>query len=63
MQQIIVTFKRDGTVGIETKGFQGAACLKETAALEAALGLEKTSEERTPEFYQAVTQAAKVNQR
>ena len=38
MKSINVTFDADGNSTISTTGFTGTACLKETAALEQALG-------------------------
>jgi hypothetical protein len=38
MKSITVTFDGDGNSAIETTGFVGTACLKETVALEQALG-------------------------
>jgi hypothetical protein len=43
MKSINVTFDADGNSVIETTGFVGAACLKETAALEHALGAKTQS--------------------
>jgi hypothetical protein len=57
MKEIIVSSK-GGKVRIETKGFKGGACLKETLALEADLHLEKESDEKTPEYHQAVVTEA-----
>ena len=48
MKEIIVTI-RNGEAIVETRGFQGAECLKETAELEKALG-EKVEYEMTPEY-------------
>jgi hypothetical protein len=55
MKQIIIDIDTDGSTTITTKGFRGAECLKETLALEAALGV-KISDEKTPEFNQTATQ-------
>ena len=55
MKQIIVTFD-NGKTTIETKGFTGGACLKETADLKAALG-QTTSERKTPEYFATQTTA------
>ena len=38
MKSISVTFDADGNSTITTVGFTGTACLKETSALEQALG-------------------------
>lgn len=47
---IDVTIGPDGTVRIETSGFEGGACEQATRALEDALGTT-TSYEHTSEFY------------
>lgn len=49
MKSINVTFDNDGNSTIETTGFTGTACLKETAALEQALG-NKTKNVNTREM-------------
>jgi Protein of unknown function (DUF2997) len=57
MKSILVTFS-GGQVVVKTEGFAGAACLAATAKLEADLALEKSSDEKTAEYYQQATQAA-----
>ena len=52
MKSINVTFDNDGNSTIETTGFTGTACLKETAALEQALG---ATAKRTPTREMTVT--------
>lgn len=52
MREIIVTIK-DGASTVTTKGFKGAACLKATADLEAALG-RKTGSVPTGEMREQV---------
>lgn len=52
MKRIIVTIGKDAEVKVETQGFEGASCLAETEALEAALG-GATDIEKTREFYHA----------
>lgn len=58
MKQIIVTFD-NGQSTIETKGFTGGDCVKETLDLKKALGVVK-SEKKTPEFFQTATAAQKA---
>lgn len=48
MREIIVTV-RGGNATVETKGFEGAECLAETADLEQALG-KVTATTHTPEM-------------
>ena len=52
MKSINVTFDADGNSTISTTGFTGTACLKETAALEQALG---ATAQRTPTREMTVT--------
>lgn len=51
MKQIIVEVSPDGEITIETRGFKGAACLKESKFLKDLLGKE-LSQQLTPAFYQ-----------
>ena len=55
MKSISVTFDAEGNSVIETTGFVGTACLKETAALEQALG-NKTKNVNTREMTATSTQ-------
>lgn len=50
MKQMIIDFLDNGEIEIETKGFVGDACKKETEFLKAALG-ETIAETLTPAFY------------
>jgi hypothetical protein len=61
MKIVTVTFK-NGKVEIKTTGFVGADCLAATKQLEADLGLEVESDQKTPEFYQQAQVTAKVKQ-
>lgn len=54
MKTITFTLEKDGTVKVETSGFQGASCVKETESFERALGLDPKREYK-PEFYQTQT--------
>ena len=51
MKQIIVEVSPDGEITIETRGFKGPACLKESKFLKDLLGKE-LSQQLTPAFYQ-----------
>ena len=48
--EIVVTIE-DGKAKVETKGFEGKACLDATADLERAMGIT-TQDDKTPEFHQ-----------
>lgn len=50
MKKITVTIK-GGAATVETSGFQGAECHKETSELERKLG-SRTSDRTTPEYHQ-----------
>ncbi len=60
MREIIITVSVEGETTIETKGFKGTECLKETAALELALGGVKMSDIKTREFHQGAAQSARA---
>ena len=49
MAKTITVDIANGQATVETRGFQGKACLDATAELEKAMGL-KTSDRKTPEF-------------
>ena len=51
MKQIIVEVSPDGDITIETRGFKGIACLKESKFLKDLLGKE-ISQQLTPAYYQ-----------
>ena len=59
MKQIDVIIDEAGNPTIETSGFAGGECARETASLEKALGA-KTKDTRTAEFYKATV--GKINQ-
>jgi stress-induced morphogen len=52
MKEIIVDIGDDGEVRIETKGFTGKSCLKESQFLKDMLGKEISSQ-LTPLYYTA----------
>lgn len=54
MREIIITIAPDGDTKVEAVGFQGAECLKATAAIERALG-KTTGDVKKPEFQQTTT--------
>ncbi len=51
MKTIEILVSPTGQTTVQTKGFSGASCQDASRLLEQALGT-RTSEERTPEFYQ-----------
>ena len=51
MKQIIIDVTNEGEVKIETRGFQGKACLAESQFLKDVLG-EETARQLTPAYYQ-----------
>lgn len=55
MAEIILTFKPDGTVKKETKGFIGKDCLSKTKFIEEALG-EATDRQYKAEYYDEPTE-------
>ena len=61
MREIIVTIDTEGNTNIETRGFAGSDCIKETADLEKALGV-KTSDTKTREYNQRATVSESVRQ-
>jgi hypothetical protein len=54
-QTIEIIVKSDGQTHIQTKGFTGSSCRLASGFIEQALG-QQTSEQRTAEFYQQVSQ-------
>lgn len=50
-KEIILTVADDGTIEIETRGFKGKSCMKESAFLENALG-KNLSTQLTPAYYE-----------
>lgn len=50
-KEIVLTVDLNGEIKIETKGFKGKGCLKESAFLEKVLGNELTSE-LTPAYFE-----------
>ena len=52
MKEMIVTIMLDGEIKLETKGFKGDACLKETEVIKELLGTE-TAQELKPTYYES----------
>jgi len=53
-EKMIVKFKPDGSVELETVGFKGKACMDFAKPFKQALG-EVVSEKKKPEYYQTET--------
>jgi stress-induced morphogen len=51
MKEILLTVDAEGTVKVETKGFKGKSCIKESEFLENALGKE-LKRQLTPAYYE-----------
>ena len=51
MKEIVVEVKRNGEIQIETRGFKGKDCIRETEFLKKVLGKE-TSQTLTPAYWQ-----------
>lgn len=57
MAQIKIRYnKKTGKLEIETVGFEGDECLKATAGLEKALGIDPSKVQLTPEYFQEKTE-------
>ena len=63
IEQIEVTIGSDGKIRLQTSGFSGEACLDATEDIEALLGGQVISRERTAETYEQapVRNVEKVN--
>ena len=57
-KEIVIDITDQGEIKIETKGFQGKACLEESRFLKDLLGTE-ISKSLTPAYYQRVGQKQK----
>jgi len=51
MKEIIIDVSADGEISIETRGFTGKACLKESQFIKNLLGKEQ-AQQLTPAYYQ-----------
>lgn len=61
MKTIEIEVAATGEIKIEAMGFKGNACEKATAAIEAALGVKKSSKKK-PEFYQREDKRTQIKQ-
>lgn len=50
-KEIIVTISDDGEIAVETTGFKGKSCLKESAFIENVLGAE-LHRQLTPAYFE-----------
>ena len=58
MKQIVICIDpRTGTTTVETKGYQGKACLADTLDIEDALGIESKDKRPTAEMYRVPLKA------
>jgi len=51
MKEIVINISDDGQIQIETKGFTGKSCVKESQFLKDVLGSE-TARQLTPTYWQ-----------
>ena len=61
MKEIVIDVLDSGEVKIETRGFTGKACIKESQFLKDLLGKEK-SQQLTPAYYQGKQKTKKYLQ-
>ena len=61
MKEIVIDVSADGEISIETRGFTGKACLKESQFIKDLLGKEK-SQQLTPAYYQGKQKTKKYLQ-
>lgn len=59
---IEVIVNTDGSTVVQTHGFAGASCRDASQFLERALG-QKTSEQRTPEFFASQSEPQRERER
>jgi fatty acid/phospholipid biosynthesis enzyme len=59
MKKINITIDADGNVSLDTNGFEGNVCLKETEKLEKELGMVEKREKK-PSFYARITKKNQV---
>ncbi len=60
MKEMIVKIDKNGNISIDTNGFTGDECIRETKKLEQALGVV-TSREKKPSFYARIKRTVGVN--
>jgi len=58
MKEIVLDISNDGEVRIETRGFKGKVCLKESQFLKDLLG-KQTFQQLTPAYYVTQKQETK----
>ncbi len=58
---IEITVTPDGQTRVETKGFSGAGCREASRFIEEALG-KRTSERKTPEFFQVADERQRLQE-
>jgi len=61
MKEIIIDVLADGSISVETRGFSGKSCLKESQFIKDLLGKEK-SNQLTPAYYQGKQKTKKYLQ-
>lgn len=61
MKEIIIDVSADGSISIETRGFTGKDCLKESQFIKDLLGRE-LSQQLTPAYYQGKQKTKKYLQ-
>jgi len=61
MKEIIIDVSGDGEISIETRGFSGKSCLKESQFIKDLLGKEK-SQTLIPAYYQGKQKTKKYLQ-
>jgi hypothetical protein len=61
MKTIEITVSPTGETKVQTRGFTGGSCVQASALIEQALG-RRTSEQLTPEFFQARTESQEHRQ-
>ena len=61
MKEIIIDVSADGEISIETRGFSGKSCLKESQFIKDLLGKEK-SQKLIPAYYQGKQKTKKYLQ-
>ncbi len=60
-KEVIVEFGEDGEAEVRAEGYKGKGCLKDTAWVEEALGIEGGKRKKLPEFF--ATEVVKQKQR
>lgn len=56
MKTITFTLRDDGTIKMESSGYIGQSCAKDTKSFEDALAMEVNSYQKKPEWYATATQ-------